>query len=642
MSPNAPPPGSPALGSGGMPVQAPPHLFGPGPGAPAAPPAMGMPPALSQAPQPQPAGGSGGPQFLVRTMFRLRGVAGAGKSPPPAPPAGGAPSLLGLRSLSHGEGPAPPPMVHDHSGLPPLGNAGSSGSGRSPSGSQQDMQNLFSRMGRESTGSRKRASSRPKPKRSGPHAAGRGHSLGGWWIGLAAAMGVGVLGLVAFLTLSGGKTPEVRAVGPATSTGSSVGAAPTSSSEASSLPAAPREKLLAEDERFKVLLSQVHGRGGKESPELRALLNDEAALASKALTNKCDDNSGQCAAWQATRQLIMGDKLGRPIKKRPPRPADQRASRWLAGLKLPNIPVEDDPRVQKVFEYYSQSQVGRETFQSMLFRCGAYRDLIMSTLIRYELPSDLLALVFTESGCEPQAKSPVGAAGLWQFMPGTARAYRLMVKEGVVDERYSPFKSTEAGVRFLADLRQKLGSWDLVFASYNMGPFGLIARIERAGGDVSFWDLVDADLLPDETTNYAPTVQAMALILANLQTLKFAGIQMRAPQLTADLDVPGGTSLTLVARAAATSASFIRTLNLDIVGHEVPNVSGGRFILQVPKDSVWQARETLQELLKSGDRSDLCVPPTFDWGKQRFTQEMAAACRKSLGSAPAGTATASP
>ncbi|HEY8943222.1 MAG TPA: hypothetical protein VIM73_03120, partial [Polyangiaceae bacterium] len=212
--------------------------------------------------------------------------------------------------------------------------------------------------------------------------------------------------------------------------------------------------------------------------------------------------------------------------------------------------------------------------------------------------------------------------------------YHLRVKESVIDERRSPPKSTEAAVRFLRDLHDKLvvyekhGVWDLVFGAYNMGPFAMVARIERAGGDVSFWDLVDADLLPDETSQYSPAVQAVALILNNLQRLKFAGLQMRAPQLTSDLEVAPGTRLGQIARAASTSVNQLRTLNLDISGDRTPDVPN--FAVQVPKDVVWQARDTLKELIARRDDADLCVPPEFDWGRQRFTKEMSSACQRRL------------
>jgi hypothetical protein len=459
------------------------------------------------------------------------------------------------------------------------------------------------------------------------------------WVGIACASLFVAVGLVAFFVLSGHRRrPTADATTPGLSS-AALAAGPSARPELKAEPDMPRERLLVDNERFASLLAQVHGHGGTESPELRALLNDQAALASKVLAGKCKDSSPTCKTMAGIRELLVGDRKQPIARRRRGSDTETTRSQWMAGLKMPGVPVEDDPRVLRVFEFYTENPVGRETFQSMLFRCGAYRDLIQSTLIRYDLPPDLMALVFTESGCEPSAKSPVGAAGLWQFMPETGRAYHLNIIDGAIDERYSPFKSTEAGIRMLSDLRQKLGSWDLVFASYNLGPFGILARVEKAGGDVSFWDLVDADLLPDETANYAPTVEAIALILANLQRLKFAGIQIRAPQMTADLEVPGGTRLGLVARAAATSVTQLHALNLDFSGDLVPAIPGGSVAVQVPKDVVWQARDSMKELLASKDGADQCVSPSFDWGKQRFTKEMDSACQRRLG---AGLGAASP
>jgi membrane-bound lytic murein transglycosylase D len=224
----------------------------------------------------------------------------------------------------------------------------------------------------------------------------------------------------------------------------------------------------------------------------------------------------------------------------------------------------------------------------------------------------------------------VGAKGLWQFMPETGRAYHLRIIEEKLDERMSPVKSTEAAIHYLSDLKQKLNSWDLVFASYNLGPYGVLARLRKAGDDVGFWDLVDAEYLPDETANYVPYIQAYALVLANLRKLNFGGTQKMPPDNTADLEVASSTRLTLVARVASTSLSTIQRLNPDILSELVPAVPSQRFVVQVPKDNVWQARDMLAALVAQKDEDDLCVPTSFDWGKQRFTDEMRLACGKKL------------
>ncbi|MEO6598866.1 MAG: transglycosylase SLT domain-containing protein [Polyangiaceae bacterium] len=609
-------------------------------------PVMSQPPpapAPAPPPPPPPPPAPAVPHFGVKSMLGLRAF---GKSPTAeraavAParsvPAAAPLALPGFRSQSPpGSRASNPPrfVAEDPSGLPPLPPNEARGKGSAARLAPDILERL--RPDRSPSRPPERPSARPSarlPPRTGAPGrralAARGQSgRTGLWVALGSAAAVVAIGLVAFFTI--GRRPVPPPTDPTT-----IGQAkPLDSAVAgTSQPGVelPRERLLADDERFTALLAQVHGHGGKESPELRSLLNDQAALASKALAGNCKDGSQRCQAWAEVRDLMVGERKQAIVRRRRGSDTETTRSRWMAGLKMPSFPVEDDPRVLRVFEFYTENPVGRETFQAMLFRCGAYRDLIQSTLIRYDLPPDLMALAFAESGCEPSAKSPVGAGGLWQFMPETARAYHLRVIEGTIDERFSPFKSTEAGIRMLADLREKLGSWDLVFASYNLGPFGVLARLERAGGDATFWDLVDAGLLPDETANYSPTVEAIGLILANLQRLKFAGIQIRAPQLTADLEVAGGTRLGLVARAAATSATQLRALNLDFSGDVVPLVPGGAIAVQVPKDVVWQARDTIKELIASNDGSDQCVPPNFDWGKQRFTPEMNAACQRRLG-----------
>ena len=617
------------------------------------------PPAPSVLPGPaavpfQPVGAIAGPaqpNLFVRSMLGLRAFgrkdspedAAQAPSQPPAAARGEA-SLLGLGKRPAAPSAPPPALGGGYGGLPSLSELGSSAP-------------PFELPG-QVPGARARRSSTPPPVAEGgarrpsltPSGVSKGHKTpsplsstprrpdfaargrpryrgesgeGRWWIGALAALGVCVVvvGIVLVVVTVTRRRDELMAGARADSS-----AAPSSNSSSSNAPesALPRSRLLTDDERFRSLVTQVHGRG-KESGELRALLEEQASLAAQSLQPGCTGPS--CATLASVAKLVTA--TGKKRVKRRSRAPDTMRSRWLAGLEMPEIPVEDDPRVQKRFEFYTENPQGREVFQQMLFRCGAYRDTIQAALIRRGLPKDLIAVAYAESGCYPLAKSPAGAEGLWQFIPEAARAYHLRIIEDVVDERHSPQKSTDAAIQYYSDLYAKFGSWDLCFAAYNMGPFGLAARLERVEGeDVGFWELVDAQMLPDDTADYAPAIQAIALILNNLQRLKFGGIQQRAPQMTMDLQVPGATRLSLVARAAALSMDELRRLNLDIKGTATPNVAN--FAVQVPKDSVWQARDTLQELLKSNDESDLCAPANFDWGRQRFTQEMRNACARNL------------
>ncbi|HVZ32431.1 MAG TPA: lytic transglycosylase domain-containing protein, partial [Polyangiaceae bacterium] len=380
--------------------------------------------------------------------------------------------------------------------------------------------------------------------------------------------------------------------------------------------------LEPEAQQLNDLVAKIHGTGGEESPELSALLNADAKATYQALAQPCAGNSADCESQRAARELLTPRRLIR----HEPRSDHAPLPRWLAGLKIPAIGAHDHPDVQRWLEYYSSHSVGRELFQTMLFRCGAYQDLIEKTLVHYGLPQDLLAVVLTESGCVSNAESGVGARGLWQLMAPTARAYHLYVQDGVIDERISPVKSTEAAVRFLGDLYRKTGNWEIALASYNAGsgPFRILAKLRQVDEGASFWDLADAELLPEETAKYVPRIQAYAIILANLRHFDFSTAQMRTAEETADLEVPSGTRLGQVARAAGTSVAYLRALNPDLIGTVVPSLPSKRFVLQVPKAAAFRARDSLDQFLQ--EQLDLCVSSAFDWGREQFTAEMQAKC----------------
>ncbi|MEB3222216.1 MAG: lytic transglycosylase domain-containing protein [Candidatus Sericytochromatia bacterium] len=99
---------------------------------------------------------------------------------------------------------------------------------------------------------------------------------------------------------------------------------------------------------------------------------------------------------------------------------------------------------------------------------AAYRPMIAAAASRHGLdPALVQAVVAAESGGNPEAKSPAGAMGLMQLMPGTARAL------GVADP-YDPSQNVEAGTRYLADMTRRFGL-EKGIAAYNAGP-GAVAR----------------------------------------------------------------------------------------------------------------------------------------------------------------------
>lgn len=105
------------------------------------------------------------------------------------------------------------------------------------------------------------------------------------------------------------------------------------------------------------------------------------------------------------------------------------------------------------------------------------------------------SLITQESGWNPTARSYVGALGIAQFMPATARRYGLKVNSNV-DERRNPYKSLDAAARYLKDNHKLFGNWEHTVASYNAGE----GDVKKYGGIPPY----------KETQNYVKAIFAMA------------------------------------------------------------------------------------------------------------------------------------
>lgn len=104
--------------------------------------------------------------------------------------------------------------------------------------------------------------------------------------------------------------------------------------------------------------------------------------------------------------------------------------------------------------------------------------IIEPILKSYGIPEDFKYIPLVESGMARGQYSPKGAAGLWQFMPQTARDYGLKVN-GEVDERMEVRKSTIAAAKYIKDLYKQFNSWTLAAAAYNVGEGSLRRQIKK-------------------------------------------------------------------------------------------------------------------------------------------------------------------
>ncbi|RIL05534.1 MAG: lytic transglycosylase [Proteobacteria bacterium] len=118
-------------------------------------------------------------------------------------------------------------------------------------------------------------------------------------------------------------------------------------------------------------------------------------------------------------------------------------------------------------------------FRDGLIRSGQWEDHIRKVFRERGLPQDLAALPHVESSYNPQAYSKVGAAGLWQFMPSTGAQYMRI--DRAVDERYDPWRSSEAAAALLRDNYRTTGTWPLAITSYNHGAGGMLRAVKQLG-----------------------------------------------------------------------------------------------------------------------------------------------------------------
>ena len=142
----------------------------------------------------------------------------------------------------------------------------------------------------------------------------------------------------------------------------------------------------------------------------------------------------------------------------------------------------------------------RASTEKVITRSMVYFPIFEETFRRHNMPTNLKYLSIVESTLNPRAVSPVGAAGLWQFMKPTGKQYGLRIN-GAIDERRDPHAATDAAARYLADLYDRYGDWNLSIAAYNCGP-GRVNGAVRKAGKSDYW--VAAKYLPKETRNYVP------------------------------------------------------------------------------------------------------------------------------------------
>lgn len=122
-----------------------------------------------------------------------------------------------------------------------------------------------------------------------------------------------------------------------------------------------------------------------------------------------------------------------------------------------------------------------DDFRSAATTAQTYLPFMERVFNQHGLPTKLTRLPFVESMFNVKARSKVGASGIWQFMPQTARQFMFVTS--LVDERNSPFKATKAAAQYMMLNYRELKSWPLAITAYNHGRVGMERAVKQVGSN---------------------------------------------------------------------------------------------------------------------------------------------------------------
>ncbi len=227
-----------------------------------------------------------------------------------------------------------------------------------------------------------------------------------------------------------------------------------------------------------------------------------------------------------------------------------------------DIPVEMNELVAQYIHFFQGG--GRKWFRRWMSRSHRYIPLMQPILEAKGLPRDTVYLSMIESGFNTQAKSWAKAVGPWQFIPGTAKMFKLR-DDFWVDERRDPIKATYAAADYLGLLYQTLGHWYLAWAGYNTGG-GRVRRMIETYGTRSFWELSEKRGFARETKHYVPKLIAAALVAKHPEAFGFTRdeFEPEGPFEFDEVKLTDSVDLEVIAQASGASLADLQEFNPEL------------------------------------------------------------------------------
>ena len=253
----------------------------------------------------------------------------------------------------------------------------------------------------------------------------------------------------------------------------------------------------------------------------------------------------------------------------------------LDKIELKGFSIKDFQHFKVKFFTRIYETTSKKTITRILHRGDIYLPMIKKVFKENGIPEDLAYLPIIESGFNTKAISPAGAAGLWQFMPATARYYG-MERSYYHDDRMDPLRATKAAAYHLKILYKQFNDWLLVLSAYNAGS-GKIRRAIKKYKSTDFWEIAKGRYLKKETKEYVPKFIAAVLIAKNREKYNIS-TEKKTYRNIKNTQVEDSTSVSLMAEIAGMKKSDFLIYNPSILGFATP--AGRKYMINLPENKI--------------------------------------------------------
>ncbi|MEO8628127.1 MAG: transglycosylase SLT domain-containing protein [Betaproteobacteria bacterium] len=249
--------------------------------------------------------------------------------------------------------------------------------------------------------------------------------------------------------------------------------------------------------------------------------------------------------------------------------------RMRAGFRMEEL---ESPLVARHEAWYLNRP---EYVQRMIERSSRYLYFIVEELEKRDMPMEIALLPMIESAFNPQAYSPMRAAGIWQFIPSTGKRYGL-AQNFWYDGRRDVPAATRAALDYLQVLHGMFGDWQLALAAYNWGENAVaraVAKNRAHGKPTDYASLT----MPKETRNYLPKLQAVKNMIANPSLLSFDLDSVPNQPYFALVRAPGHIDVAKAARLANMPIEEFRSLNPGFNRPVIIQAAARQIVLPIDK-----------------------------------------------------------